>query len=473
MKNKVKKFIYYISIILCFICLISSIFLQTTYYHFDPINVKNNIKLITSDEYEGRLTGSEGNYKISSTIEDSFKKSKLTPFNDTYRESFEITTPVKNNTIPQLTIKNDSTILHNYKYGVDFKEDMINFRTPNVTFTNKDRIDIFESSFIIQNDNKNYLFYVSFDKDFKFRSSFNSKSKYEFSVAITTDVYNSMLDSLRNGNKVTINLPYTLKSSETSNIIGILKGTSDTLPPLVISAHFDHLGIDALGNHYNGALDNASGTAFMLELSKSLSSFVKPNRDIIFVALTGEEFGLLGSKIFAKEYLDTIKGGKIINFDMIGAANTPISLMTGSILKDKEDESTSELLDSFKNICSNKGLNYTVKFEDSSDHASFTNLGIDSVTLCHSDLSKIHTPQDTVDYIDIDAIANVYSVVQEEIYEYAYNDFILLFYNNKVAVFFLIVTILLVVFPTIKNKFKNQIIIIFKSNFPLISLHKK
>lgn len=473
MKNNIKKFIYYISIVLCFTCLIFSIFLQATYYHFDPISVKDNIKLIASDEYEGRLTGSNGNYRMSSIIEDSFKKSKLAPLNNTYRESFEITTPVKNNSTPQLTIKNSSTILYDYKYGVDFKEDMINFRTPNVTFTNKDKIDIFASSFVIQNDNKNYLFYVSFDKDFKFRSSFNAESKYEFSVAITTDVYNSMLDSLRNGNKVTINLPYTLKSSETSNIIGVLKGTSDTLPPLVISAHFDHLGIDALGNHYNGALDNASGTAFMLELSKSLSNFVKPKRDIIFLALTGEEFGLLGSKIFAEEYLDTIKGGKVINFDMIGSANTPISLMTGSVFKDREDDSTSELLDSFKDICSNKGVNYTVKFEDSSDHASFANLGVDSVTLCHSDLSKIHTPQDTVDHIDTAAIANVYSVIQEEIYDYSYNRFILLLYSPKLSLLFLIVTILLVVFPTIKYKIKHQIIVIIKNNFPLVSLHKK
>lgn len=455
MKNKIKKIIYYICIVLCFTTLISSIFLQATYYHFNPTNVKNSIKLITSDEYEGRLTGTDGNYRLSSLIENSFKNSKLIPINNTYRQSFKTTVPEKNTTAPKLTIKNDSRILHDYKYGVDFKEDMINFRTSNVTFTNKDRVDIFESSFLIKHDNRNYLFYVSLDKSFKFRSSFNSASKYEFSVAITTEVYNSILDSLRNGNEVTINLPYTLKSSDTSNIIGVLKGTSDTLPPLVISAHFDHLGIDALGNYYNGALDNASGTAFMLELSKNLSSIIKPKRDIIFVALTGEEFGLIGSKIFAKEYIDTIKGGEVINFDMIGAANTPISLITGSIFKDKEDESTSELLDSFKNICSNKGINYTVKFEDSSDHASFANLGIDSVTLCNSDLSKIHTPQDTVDYIDTVAISNAYSVIQEKIYDYAYNDFILLLYSPKLSLLFLILTMLLVIIPNIKYRIKH------------------
>ena len=454
-KNNKQKLIYYTSIFLCFTCLISCIFLQATYYQFNSTNVKDNIKLITSDEYEGRLTGSTGNDKMSFIIENSFKGSKLTPLNNTYRESFNVTTPMKNNTKPQLIIKSDSEILQDYKYGVDFKEDMTNFRTPNVTFTNKDRIDIFENSFLIKHENRNYLFYVSFDKDFKFRSSFNIDSKYEFSVAITTHVFNSILDSLRTGNTVTINLPYSLKNSETANIIGVLKGTSDTLPPLIISAHFDHLGTDYLGNHYNGALDNASGTAFMLELSKNLSSFVKPKRDIIFIGLTGEEFGLLGSKKFVSEYIDTIKGGKVINFDMIGSPNTPISLMTGSAFKDKEDDSTSELLDSFKSICSNKRINYNVKFEDSSDHASFADQGIDSVTLCHSDLSKIHTPEDTVEYIDTNAIDIVYSVVQKEIYDYAYNNFVLLLYSPKVSLFFFILTILLILYPNIKDKIKK------------------
>lgn len=462
MKKNAKKFMYYISIVLCFTCLSSCIFFQATYYHFNPKNVKDNIKLITSDEYEGRLTGSTGNNKMSSVIETSFKKYKLTPLNNNYRESFQVTTPMANNTIPELTIKSGSNVINNYKYGVDFKDDMINFRTPNVTFTKEDKVDIFENSFLIKHENRNYLFYVSFDKGFNFRSSFNAGSPYEFSVAITTEVYNHILDALRTDDTVTVNLPYTLMPEKTSNIIGVLKGTSSSLPPLVISAHFDHLGIDALGNNYNGALDNASGTAFMLELSKNLSSFIKPKRDIIFVGLTGEEFGLLGSQKFADDYIDIIKDGRVINFDMIGAPNMPISLITGSVCKDKDDDSTSDIVDSFKSICVKQGINYNVKFEDSSDHASFSNKGIDAVTLCHSDLSKIHTPQDNVEYIDTNAINKVYSLVQAEIYDYAYNDLELLLYNVKLTVFFFALTIFLIVFPTIKDRIKNKIIILIK-----------
>lgn len=454
MKINIRKSAYYISLALCFTLLTSSLFFQATYYKFNSKNVKDDIKILTSDKYEGRLTGSFGNYEISNLIEKYFKDNNLTPLNNTYRESFEVITPIKNNNYPKLIIKSDTKTIGEYEYGTDFKDDMLNFRTTNVTFTKDDIVEIFLSSIIIKHNNHAFLFRVACDNNFNFRSSFNVDSPYEFSITITTKLYNDILNSLRNNDTVTINLPYTLKQEGTSNIIGVLKGTSTSLPPLVISAHFDHLGIDALGNHYNGALDNASGTAFMLQLSKSLSSLIKPKRDIIFVGLTGEEFGLLGSKKFASDYLNIIKDGKVINFDMIGAPNTPITLMTGSVCKDKEDESTSELLDSLKLICSEQNADYDVNFKDSSDHASFSNAGIDAVTLCHADFSRIHTPSDTVNYIDTNSIDKVYSVVQQEIYNYAYNDFILLLYNPKLTALFFIIFIVLITFPILKHKLK-------------------
>ncbi|AQS08457.1 aminopeptidase YwaD precursor [Clostridium saccharobutylicum] len=450
MKINIKKSAYYISLAICFTLLTYSIFVQTTYYKFNPQNVKNTIKILTSDKYEGRLTGTVGNFETSNLIEESFKNDNLSSLNNSYKESFEVTTPIKNNDYPKLTIQSGTKIIGEYKYGTDFKDDMLNFRTTNVTFTKDDIVEIYVNSIIIKHNNNAFLFRVASNNNFNFRSSFNVNSPYEFSITITTKLYNDILNSLRNNDTVTINLPYTLKEEQTSNVIGVLKGTSNSLPPLVISAHFDHLGIDALGNHYNGALDNASGTAFMLELSKSLSSFSKPKRDIIFVGLTGEEFGLLGSQKFANDYLNIIRDGKVINFDMIGAPNTPLTLMTGSICKDTEDDSTSELLDSLKLICSKKNINYDVEFRDSSDHASFSNAGIDAVTLCNSDISRIHTPNDTIDYIDTNTINQVYSIIQQEIYSYAYNNFFLLLYNPKLIVLLSILFIFLITFPKLK-----------------------
>lgn len=96
-------------------------------------------------------------------------------------------------------------------------------------------------------------------------------------------------------------------------------------------------------------------------------------------------------------------------------------------------------------------MKYDVKIQDSSDHASFNNQGIDAITICHSDLSKIHTPTDKIDYIDSSAIDHVYSIVQKEIYNSSYNKFILILYNQSIT---FIVVIIFISIITIKNNKK-------------------
>lgn len=107
------------------------------------------------------------------------------------------------------------------------------------------------------------------------------------------------------------------------NVVAMLPGSDKTLAPenVVISAHLDGLGIgepidgDTI---YNGALDNASGVASLLEIAKALkASKVKPKRSIVFAVVTGEEKGLLGSRYFARR--PTVPKSSIVadlNFDM-------------------------------------------------------------------------------------------------------------------------------------------------------------
>lgn len=88
-----------------------------------------------------------------------------------------------------------------------------------------------------------------------------------------------------------------------SNVAAMLPGSDPTLAGeyVVYSAHLDHLGFTPVKDGdgiYNGALDNASGTAIMLETARALSQ-MKPRRSILFVAVTAEEAGLLGSDYFA------------------------------------------------------------------------------------------------------------------------------------------------------------------------------
>jgi Zn-dependent M28 family amino/carboxypeptidase len=90
-----------------------------------------------------------------------------------------------------------------------------------------------------------------------------------------------------------------------SNVVGMIEGSDPKLKNeyVVLSAHLDHLGVNKEmtgDNIFNGAMDNASGVATMLETARMFSQGkARPKRSILFVALTGEEKGLLGADYFA------------------------------------------------------------------------------------------------------------------------------------------------------------------------------
>jgi Zn-dependent M28 family amino/carboxypeptidase len=108
------------------------------------------------------------------------------------------------------------------------------------------------------------------------------------------------------------------------NVIGMLEGSDPNLRQEVIlySAHYDHLGIGVPvdgDNIYNGAQDNASGTALLLELARAYAAAeVRPPRSVVFLAVTGEERGLRGSEYYGKSPIIPTKKTMInLNYDGI------------------------------------------------------------------------------------------------------------------------------------------------------------
>jgi hypothetical protein len=100
----------------------------------------------------------------------------------------------------------------------------------------------------------------------------------------------------------TIHLVSTNERVSSPNVIGILRGSELPNEYVIYSAHLDHLGISAPVNGdaiNNGALDNASGIAAMLEVARAFASGPRPRRSILFLATTGEEKGLKGADYFA------------------------------------------------------------------------------------------------------------------------------------------------------------------------------
>ena len=106
--------------------------------------------------------------------------------------------------------------------------------------------------------------------------------------------------------EVTLAGETTLTPRSSANVVGLLEGSDPKLRHeyVVMTAHLDHLGRGAEVNGdgiYNGALDNASGVAVMLEVARLLKAGAPPRRSVLFVALTAEERGLLGSDVFARQ----------------------------------------------------------------------------------------------------------------------------------------------------------------------------
>lgn len=122
------------------------------------------------------------------------------------------------------------------------------------------------------------------------------------------------------------NIKNELREVQSQNVIAKLEGSDPELKDeyVVYTAHWDHLGKDPSlqGDQvYNGALDNATGTAGLLELAKAFSQMeTKPKRSILFLAVTAEEKGLLGSKYYASSPLYPLERTvAVINMDVLNA----------------------------------------------------------------------------------------------------------------------------------------------------------
>jgi Zn-dependent M28 family amino/carboxypeptidase len=119
-----------------------------------------------------------------------------------------------------------------------------------------------------------------------------------------------------------ITLNSRIEYSESQNIIATLPGTERPDEHIIYTAHWDHLGTDTSkeGDQiYNGALDNATGTAALLQIAQAFQSLTtKPERSITFLAVAAEEQGLLGSKYYADNPIVPLKKTvAVINMDSV------------------------------------------------------------------------------------------------------------------------------------------------------------
>ncbi len=241
-------------------------------------------------------------------------------------------------------------------------------------------------------------------------------------------IFDKEYDQLKAGDKaqVIFNADYLDKPTETENVLGFLKGSEKPEEVIVITAHYDHIGISN-GEINNGADDDGSGTVTVLELAEAFTSAAAknkgPKRSILFMTVTGEEKGLLGSRyytdfdpVFPLE--NTVAN---LNIDMVGRVDEKHNGNPDYIYLIGSDKLSQELHDLSENVnktYTNLELDYTYNDENDpnrfyyrSDHYNFAKNNVPIIFYFNGVHADYHKPTDTIEKINFEKIEKIAKLV--------------------------------------------------------------
>jgi Zn-dependent M28 family amino/carboxypeptidase len=209
------------------------------------------------------------------------------------------------------------------------------------------------------------------------------------------------------------------KPVRAENVLGFLEGSDPKLKKevLVITAHYDHLGLESSGNDrvYNGADDDGSGTTGVLMMAeafaKAKSAGEGPKRSILFMTFTGEEKGLLGSQWYAEHPVFALENTiSDLNIDMIGRGdkahegdNNFIYIIGSNMLSSDLDKVGKKANKDYVNIKLDETYNNRTdpnRFYYRSDHYNFAKHGIPVIFYFNGVHADYHQPSDEVNKID-------------------------------------------------------------------------
>ncbi len=210
-----------------------------------------------------------------------------------------------------------------------------------------------------------------------------------------------------------------IRLPDTENVLAFIEGDGTTEEILVISAHYDHLGVQD-GSIYNGADDDGSGTVALLEIAQAFKEAVNdgyyPKRGILFLHVTAEEVGLLGSKYYSEYPVFPLESTvSNLNVDMIGRVdkahknNPHYVYLIGS---DRLSTELHELSEQANQQYTRLDLDYKYNAKDDpnnfyyrSDHYNFAKHDIPVIFYFNGTHKDYHQPTDTPEKINYDLLA--------------------------------------------------------------------
>ncbi len=419
----------------------------------DSVKIRQYVSVLASDSLEGRDTGTEGQKKAAAYIQNKFREFGLDSLSTGYLQQFP------------LYKKNKSAILYFNKLKLNFPEDF-GFH------------GFYDSDFLAENDVDNTLIKVvawdKFKKDKFYLNNqvnsliitVNSYLEVDFDLIKTRKIknvffickfYNESYFTKYTDGELTFSTKGDSKNPQrlffinrkklkekkalnsiqvkinpldevlTENVIAYVEGSDSILKKefIVISAHYDHLGIKN-GEIYNGADDNGSGTSALIELARIFQEAKKnnenPKRSILFICFTGEEHGLFGSDYYSQHPLIPLKNTVAdFNIDMIGRKDSEKEKSQLSVYVIGSDKISYQFHKKHEEIAKlNSNLRLDYKYNDfndkeklyyRSDHYNFAKNGIPSIFYFGGFHSDYHMPTDDIEKLNFTKIKAISELV--------------------------------------------------------------
>ena len=416
-------------------------------------HLQQHVKFLSDDKLEGRRTGTAGEKLASDYISAEFKKIGLIPKGTSdYLQAFEVNEGKQIGSSTFFSINGNKLELHKEYFPLVVSPNMTMEALPSIALQEPGEPWIFDLKDLIE-ENKNN---PHFDLQDNIRRSVNEAEK-KGATAIILYNTSSTDDGIKFNGKdrsETISLPViyftkeaaqkyfndesatfdikfktdiTEKKRSGNNVVGYIdNGATNTV---VLGAHFDHLGFGEDGNSrevenknliHNGADDNASGTAALIEIARLLKNSKYKNNNYLFIAFSGEELGLYGSKYFTDHpTIDLSKINYMINMDMVGRLNDSSHVLTVGGFGTSPSWGEIYKLSGKKKLYAN---DLSFRFDSSgtgpSDHTSFYLKNIPVLfyfTGLHTDY---HKPTDDFDKINYNGqmhiVKHILSVIETE-----------------------------------------------------------
>jgi hypothetical protein len=414
-------------------------------------NLQSHVQYLTDDKLQGRRTGTAGEKLAAEYISGEFQKLGLQPKgSNAFYQPFEMDEGKQISSSTFLYIDGNSLALNKEFFPLEYSSnaslealpsialqeqgmpwfmdlnELLEAHASNPHFDLKDAIA--ESAKEIRKKGATALFvYNTSAKEDEL--SFDGKNRSEPVpipvVYITKAAAKKYLSDASASLDIKLKVAIEEKKRTGTNVLGYIDNGAPAI--VVLGAHFDHLGlgedggsreVEKKGQIHNGADDNASGVAALIELARLLKASKLKSNNYLFIAFSGEELGLYGSKYFTEH--PTVDLGNInymINMDMVGRLNDSSHVITVG------GYGTSP---SWGTLYNQKGKNklftdnIAFRFDSSgtgpSDHTSFYLKNIPVLfyfTGLHSDYHKPTDDYDKINFLgEMNVVKHIFSLIQ-------------------------------------------------------------